>query len=67
MPRTTGKVQSVDKVWLSREEAKAYLGCSDDFLRSLRDGAEISFAKFRNFVWYDLRSIERFLNRNKII
>ena len=52
MPRTTGKIQSVEKVWLSREEAKAYLGCSDDFLRSLRDSAEISFAKFRNFVWY---------------
>ena len=28
MPRTTGKIQQIEKVWLSREEAKAYLGCS---------------------------------------
>ena len=67
MPRTTGKVQPVEKVWLSKDEAMAYLGCSRDFLRTLRDSAEISFVKFKNFIWYDLKSIERFMNRNKVV
>lgn len=65
--RRVGKVQPVEKVWLSREEAKAYLGCSDNFLRDLRNNAEVGFAKFRNFVWYDLRSIERFMLRNTVV
>mgnify|MGYP006972494569 FL=1 len=65
--RKTGKIEAVEKVWLSREEAKAYLGCSDDLLRDLRNNAEVGFAKFRNFVWYDLRSIERFMRRNTVV
>ena len=67
MPRNTGKVQPVQKVWLSKDESMAYLGCSDDFLLSLRNNAEISFARYRNTIWYDLQSIERFMKRNKVI
>lgn len=28
----SGKVQPVNKIWLSREEAMAFLGCADDYL-----------------------------------
>lgn len=31
----SGKVQPVNKIWLSREEAMAFLGCADDYLRKL--------------------------------
>lgn len=65
--RTIGKIQTVDKVWLSGEEAKAYLGCTDRFLRTLREKAEVSFAKYGKTLWYDLRSIDRFLARNRVV
>ena len=65
--RRVGKVQPVEKVWLSREEAKAYLGISDDYLKDIRDAGEIGFARYKNTVWYDLRSIERFMLRNTVV
>ncbi len=67
MARTVGKVQPIEKAWLNKDEAKNYLGCSDDFLKTLRDGAEISFARFGKMIWYDLKSIERFLARNRVV
>lgn len=30
--RVTGKVEPIVKKWLSKDEAKSYIGCSDDFL-----------------------------------
>lgn len=64
--RKTGKVEPIRKTWLSKAEAMAYLGCSDDFLLNLRNQAEIIFSRWNNTIWYDLNSIERFLNRNKV-
>lgn len=67
MKRATGKIQPVQKVWLSTQEAAAYLGCSLDLLETLRNKAEVSFAKYGRTIWYDLTSINRFMNRNKVI
>lgn len=65
--RKTGKVEPIQKTWLSKSEAIAYLGCSEDFLRALRDKAELSFSKFGTMIWYELRSIDRFIERNKVV
>lgn len=65
--RNIGKVQEVQKIWLSKDEAKAYLGCSDDFLARLRNEALVSFSQFGKMIWYDINSINRFLARNKVI
>lgn len=65
--RNIGKVQEVQKIWLSKDEAKAYLGCSDDFLARLRNEAQVSFSQFGKMIWYDINSINRFLARNKVI
>ena len=65
--RNIGKVQEVQKIWLSKDEAKAYLGCSDDFLARLRNEAMVSFSQFGKMIWYDINSINRFLARNKVI
>lgn len=65
--KTIGKVQPIEKVWLSKDEAKAYLGCSDRYLRTLKEKAQISFSKYGNTIWYDKRSIERFIQRNKVV
>ncbi|MCS3134093.1 hypothetical protein NXW30_17380 [Phocaeicola vulgatus] len=34
-----GKVESVQKLWLNKDEAMAYLGCSVDYLDKLRNNA----------------------------
>lgn len=63
-----GKVVDIQKKWLSAAEAKAYLGCSDDFLRKLRDEALVSFSQFgRNMYWYELNSLEKFILKHKVI
>lgn len=35
--RKIGKVEQVSKIWLSRKEAAAYLGISEEFMRSKID------------------------------
>lgn len=40
-----GKVESVQKLWLNKDETMAYLGCSVDYLDKLRNNAQVSFAK----------------------
>ena len=61
------RIRYVEKRWLSKDEAKSYLGCSDDFLARLRNEALVSFSQFGKMIWYDLKSIDRFLDANKVI
>lgn len=65
--RSYGKIEPVQKTWLSKNEAMCYLGCSKDFLDSLREKAEVSFSKFGKMIWYDLRSLDRFIERNRVV
>lgn len=66
--KSVGKVEPVNKLWLSAKEAMAYLGCSDKLLEKLRDNAEISFSQYnKRIIWYDLKSIERFIERNRVV
>lgn len=68
MKRHVGKVEPVPKRWLSKDEAMAYLDCSEDFLRTLRDNAQVSFSQFGNKkIWYDLQSLDRFILKHKVI
>lgn len=66
MAKKTGQVVAVEKTWLSKEEAKKYLGCSERFLQTLRDNSLVTFKRFgHKMYWYELASIERFLNDDK--
>lgn len=66
--RITAKVEEIPKRWLSKDEAMKYLGCSEKFLKKLRDKAEVSFARYGNKTyWYDVASIDRFIARNKVV
>ncbi len=67
MGRRVGKVEPIPKRWLSKDEAMAYLGCSDKYLDKLRYNAQVSFAQDGRKIWYELQSIDRFLNRKKVI
>lgn len=53
--------------FLSAAQAKKYLDCGDDFLQKLRDNNEIRFSRYgkKNY-WYDLNSLENFLERNRV-
>ncbi|RGM25310.1 helix-turn-helix domain-containing protein [Bacteroides sp. OM08-17BH] len=66
--KNTGKVEPVNKLWLSAKEAMAYLGCSDKLLEKLRNDAEISFSQYnKRTIWYELRSLDRFIERNRVV
>lgn len=45
----------------------SYFGCSEDSLQTLRDNAELTFARRKNMVWYELGSIERFFKRHTVV
>ena len=62
-----GKVESVQKLWLNKDEAMAYLGCSVDYLDKFSEIRVGVFAKDGKMIWYNLESINRFLNRMKVI
>lgn len=66
--KSVGKVEPVNKIWLSAKEAMAYLGCSEKLLEKLRNNAEISFSQYnKRVIWYELRSLERFIERNRVV
>lgn len=62
-----GKVVEIQKTWLSAREAKAYLDCSDEVLKGLRDDAQVSFSRIGSKIYYNLNSIDKLLNKNKVI
>lgn len=64
--RKTGKVEAVQKAWLSKDEAMAYLGVSADFLRKLRQEGQLSYSRYDNMIWYQLESINTFLHNTAI-
>lgn len=65
--RKKGMIEPVKKVWLTTDEAKKYLGCSDDTLQKLRDNALISFSQYDGMFWHKIESIDGFLERNKVV
>lgn len=65
--RTTVKVEPAPKRWLSKQEAMAYLGVGEDYLKKLRDNASVSFSQDGRMIWYDLASINRYILKNKVV
>lgn len=61
------KIIPVQKRWLNKGEAMAYLGVSEDYLTKLREEARISFSQLGKMIWYDIESIDRFLLKNKVV
>lgn len=61
-----GKVEPVMKKWLSTSEAQAYLDCSSNWLQKLRDEDLIRFSTISGKYYYELASIDRLLELNKV-
>jgi hypothetical protein len=55
------EVRPIEKIWLSKREAKEYLDCADDYLQKLRDNASITFARDGKMIWYHKESIDAYL------
>lgn len=66
MKKIVGKIQPVNKVWLSTAETKAYLDCSPNWLQKLRDEDLVKFSIVSGKYFYELASIDRLLMRNKV-
>lgn len=64
--KVQAKVEPVQKRWLNKQEAMAYLGVGEDYLTKLRNNAEISFSQDGRMIWYDLASLDRFVLKNKV-
>ena len=64
--KITVKIEPVKPKWLTKEETKKFLGCSDSTLLRLRNKSELRFAKYGNKILYDLISIERFIEKNRV-
>lgn len=69
MPRARkiAEIIRIEKKWLSSSEVKRYLDCSDNFLQKLREEAQISFSRFGGKFWYELESIEKFIQKHKVV
>lgn len=63
----TGKVQPVEKMWLSNAEAQAYLGMGADFLKDLRQNAKISFYKVSHSIFYKKTDIDKLITKGRVI
>lgn len=64
--RLQTKVETVQKIVLSKQEAMAYLGVGEDYLEKLRNENEVVFSRKDRMIWYELESINRFLRRHRV-
>lgn len=55
------EVRPIEKMWLSNREAKVYLDCEDEYLKKLRDNANVTFARDGKKIMYLKSSIDEYL------
>ncbi|RHO73259.1 DNA-binding protein [Parabacteroides sp. AF48-14] len=66
--KTIGKIEPVHKIWLSTQEAAAYLGVSTRFLRDQLDvipGVEV-YNIGGNKKFYRLENLDRLISQGKV-
>ncbi|WP_299230264.1 DNA-binding protein [uncultured Bacteroides sp.] len=62
-----GKVEPVNKVWLNMDEAMAYMGCSRNFIDSLKYKALLIPSKVSGKLFFNVHDINKLLEDNRII
>lgn len=70
MKKSIGKVVEVHKTWLSQKEAADFMGMSSkNYWERLRNDALVTFSRIpgSNQYHYELRSLERLLEKNVIV
>lgn len=61
------QVRTLEKVFLSNSEAKAYLGVSDTTLKNWRAEGRLRYYKIGALIWYEKADIDRFIRKHKAI
>ena len=59
-------IRELEKVWISTNEACELLDCERDFLETLRAAAEVAWAKIGGKCYYEVASIHRMFERNRV-
>ena len=65
--RTYGKVIPVNPVWIGKEDAMRLLACSESYLKRLRLSGKINYAQDGRMTWYEVLSINRYINSLRVI
>lgn len=65
--RTYGKVIPVNPVWIGKEEAMKLLACSESYLKRLRLSGKINYAQDGRMTWYEVLSINRYIENFRVI
>ena len=62
----TVKVDTIQKKWLSSQEAQEYLGVSGDFFKHLRDEGKLQFYKVgKKQIFYKVSDIDKLIEKGK--
>ena len=64
---TKGRVKHIEKIWLSSDEAQAYLGMSADFFKRLRTEAKLPYSRIGRCVFYAKSDIDELVTSNRVI
>lgn len=65
--RKVAQVKQVDKTFLSTSELRSYLDCSDEFIETLRNTAQLSFFRIGRKIWYKKEEVDNLIMRSKVI
>lgn len=70
MPRRKsqyGTVIPVQPLWVGKDDAMRLLACGENYLDKLRNEAKIGFAQYGNKIWYEVRSLNNFIEKHRIV
>lgn len=62
-----GAVLPVEKTWLTSSEAMSYLGCGKNTLVTARNSGNLEVSRIGRNYLYSLRSLERYIEKNRIV
>lgn len=60
-------VLPVEKKWLTSSEAMSYLGCGKNKLAFARNSGLLEVSRIGRNYLYSLRSLERYIEKNRIV
>lgn len=65
--RQCGVIVPVEPVWVGKEDAMRLLSCGENYLNQLRYDAKIGFAQEGKKIWYEVKSLNRYIEKHRIV
>ena len=66
-PGIPGRMEPLEKKWVTNEEAQAYLGVSKGFMQNLREKGKLPYYKVGSVVFYRVEDIDRLIEDGKVV